>query len=136
MYPTDSMSPAFLILFLLLLPVSGHLPRGFTVTPTKAYLLCANPQARTECSPLDFRRSSIARCKGEQNYGGVALFVRTCICSVQDQVTVSATNFYLYTKSNISYVICYTCACDVNKYGVIGEISSFVKVTMRIVQSL
>ena len=91
MYHTNSTSPAFLIPFLLLLPVSGHLSRGFTVTPTLACLLCANPQALTESSPLDFRRSSIARCKGEQNYGGVALFVMTYICSVQDQMTVSAT---------------------------------------------
>ena len=33
-------------------------------------------------------------------------------------MTVSATNFDSYTESNISYVTCYTCACDVNKYGV------------------
>ena len=59
------------------------------------------------------------KCKGEQNYGEVTLFVRTDICSVQDQKTVSAANSDSYTESNISYVTCYTsCACDVNKHGV------------------
>ena len=54
MYPTDSAWPAFLMPFLLLLPVSGHLSPGFTAPPTKrAY------SALTECVPLDFRRSSI-----------------------------------------------------------------------------
>jgi len=57
MYPTDS--PAFLMPFLLLLPVSGHLSRGFTVPPTKRAYSALHPQALTECSPLDFRRSSI-----------------------------------------------------------------------------
>ena len=57
-------------------------------------------------------------CKGEQNYGGVTLFVRTDICSVQDQMTVSAANSDSYTESNISYVTCYTPVCDVNRYGV------------------
>ena len=33
---------------------------------------------------------TIPHCKGEQNYEGVTLFVRTDICSVQDQMTVSA----------------------------------------------
>ena len=62
---------------------------------------------------------TIPHCKGEQNYEGVTLFVRTDICSVQDQVTVSAANSDSYTESNISYVTCYTsCACDVNKHGV------------------
>ena len=89
----------------------------FHCNPNKACLLCANPQALTECSPLDFRRSSIARCKGEENYGWVILFIRTYICSVQDQMTVSAANSDSYTESNISCVACYTCACDV-KYGV------------------
>ena len=45
--------------FLLLLPVSGHLSRGFTVPPTKRAYSALHPQALTECSPLDFRRSSI-----------------------------------------------------------------------------
>ena len=59
MYPTDSAWPAFLMLLLLLLPVSGHLSRGFTVPPTKCAYSALHPQALTECSPLDFRRSSI-----------------------------------------------------------------------------
>ena len=123
----------------------------FHCNPNKACLLCANPQALTECSPLDFRRSSIARCKGEENYGWVILFIRTYICSVQDQMAVSATNFDSYTESNISYFTSYTRACDVNQYGVTSNKkhaaiqkqcflltikSSFLKVTMRILQSL
>ena len=60
---------------------------------------------------------TIPHCKEEQNYGGITLFVRTYICSVQDQMTVSAANSDSYTESNISCVACYTCACDV-KYGV------------------
>ena len=54
MHPTDSAWPAFLMPFLLLLPVSGHLSRGFTVTPTKRVYSALHPQALTECSPLDF----------------------------------------------------------------------------------
>ena len=61
---------------------------------------------------------AIPHCKGEQNYGGVTLFVRTNVCSVQDQMTVSAANSDSYPESNISHVTCYTCACDVNEYGV------------------
>ena len=59
-YPTDSAWPAFLMPFLLLLPVSGHLSRGFTVPPAKRAYSALHPQALTECSPLDFRRSSIS----------------------------------------------------------------------------
>ena len=59
MYPTDNAWPAFLMLFLLLLPVSGHLSRGFTVPPTKRTYSALHPQALTECSPLDFQRSSV-----------------------------------------------------------------------------
>ena len=59
MYPTDSAWPAFLMPFLLLLPLSGHLSRGFTVPPTKRAYSALHPQALTECVPLDFRRSSI-----------------------------------------------------------------------------
>ena len=33
-------------------------------------------------------------------------------------MTVSAADSDSYTESNISHVTCYTCACDVNKYGV------------------
>ena len=56
---------------------------------------------------------TIPHCKGEQKYGGVTLFVRTDICSVQDQMTVSAADFDSYTENNISHVTCDTCACDV-----------------------
>ena len=42
MYPTNSAWPAFVMPFLLLLPVSAHLPRGFTAPPP-ACLLCATP---------------------------------------------------------------------------------------------
>ena len=59
LYPTSSAWPAFLMPFLLLLPVSGHLSRGFTVPPTKRAFSALYPQALTECSALDFRRSSI-----------------------------------------------------------------------------
>ena len=45
--------------FLLLLPVSGHLSRGFTEPPTKRAYSALHPQALTECGPLNFRRSSI-----------------------------------------------------------------------------
>ena len=48
----------------------------------------------------------IPHCKGEQHYGGVTLFVRTDICSVQDQMTLSVTG-------SDSYTDCDTCACDV-----------------------
>ena len=65
MYPTDSAWPAFLMPFLLLSPASGHLSRGFTVPPTKRAYSALHPQALTECSPLEFRRSSITK----QNYG-------------------------------------------------------------------
>ena len=41
---------------------------------------------------------TVPHCKGEQNYGGVTLFVRTDICSVQDQMTVSAANSDSYTE--------------------------------------
>ena len=84
-------------------------------------------------------------CKEEQNYGGVTLFVRTNICSVQDQMTVSAANSDSYTESNISYVTCYTCACDFNEYGVTSNKKQcfllaiktlFFKVTMCTVQPL
>ena len=61
---------------------------------------------------------TIPHCKGEQNYGGVTLFIRIDICSVQDQMSVSAANSDSYTESNISYVTFYACACDVNKYSV------------------
>ena len=45
-----------------------HLPHVLTVPPKKACLLCATPAGMdlyilTECSPLDFRRSSIMRDK-------------------------------------------------------------------------
>ena len=63
----------FLCLFCLLFTGIRHLPHVLTVPPTKACLLCATPagmdlyiytaprpKALTECSPLDFRRSSIA----------------------------------------------------------------------------
>ena len=43
MYPTDSAWLAFLTPFLLLLPVSGQLSRGFYCTRNKACLLCATP---------------------------------------------------------------------------------------------
>ena len=56
---------------------------------------------------------TIPHHKGEQNYGGVTLFVRTYICSVQDQMTVSAADSDSYTESNISHVTRDTCACDV-----------------------
>ena len=59
MYPTDSAWLAFLMPFPLLLPVSGHLSRGFTVPPTKHAYSALHPQALTECVPLDFRKSSI-----------------------------------------------------------------------------
>ena len=55
---------------------------------------------------------TIPHCKGEQNCGGVTLFVRTDICSGQDQMTVSAADSDSYTESNVSHVICDTCACD------------------------
>ena len=58
MYSTDSAWPAFLMPFLLLLPVSGHLSRGCTVPPTKRAYSALHHQALTECSPLNFRRSS------------------------------------------------------------------------------
>ena len=54
--------PAFLIIltpFLLLLPVSGHLSHSFTAPPTKCAYSVLHLQALTECSPLDFWRSSI-----------------------------------------------------------------------------
>ena len=50
---------------------------------------------------------TLPHCKGEQNYGGVTLFVRTDICSAQDQMTVSAADSDSYTESNISHVTCY-----------------------------
>ena len=59
MYPTDSAWPAFLMPFLLLFSASGHLSRGFTVPPAKRAYSAPHTQAFTECSPLDFRRSSI-----------------------------------------------------------------------------
>ena len=58
MYPTDSAWPAFLMPFLLLLPSFCHLSRDFTVPPTKRAYSALHTQAFTECSPLDFRRSS------------------------------------------------------------------------------
>ena len=66
MYPTDSAWPAFLMPFLL------HLPVDLATTPRFFNLLCPqqnraysalHPQALTECSPLDFRRSSIKKEK-------------------------------------------------------------------------
>ena len=45
--------------FLLPLPVSGHLSRGFSVPPTKRAYSALHPQAFSECSPLDFQRSSV-----------------------------------------------------------------------------
>ena len=45
--------------FLLLLPVSGHLSRGFSVPPTKRAYSALHPQAFSECSPQDFQRSSV-----------------------------------------------------------------------------
>ena len=59
LYPTNCAWPAFLTPFLLPLPVSGHLSRGFTLPPTKRAYSALHPQALTECNPLDFRRSSI-----------------------------------------------------------------------------
>ena len=47
MYPTDSAWPAFPMPFLLLLPVSGHLSRGFTVPPTKRHS-CSTTCERSE----------------------------------------------------------------------------------------
>ena len=43
MYPTNNAWPAFLMLFLIILPVSGHLFHSFTVPPTKVCLLCTTP---------------------------------------------------------------------------------------------
>ena len=62
-------------------------------------------------------------------------------------MTVSAANSDSYTESNISYVTCYTCACDFNEYGVtsnkkqeamfpFGYKTLFFKVTMCTVQPL
>ena len=56
--PTDRILPKIFV-FLLLLPVSGHLSRGFTVPPTKRAYSALHLQALTACSPQDFRRSSI-----------------------------------------------------------------------------
>ena len=78
MYPTDSAWPAFLMPFLLLLPVSGHLSRGFTVPPTKRAYSALHPHALTECSPLDFQRSSII------NWGLLCIYIwlsaKRCAC--------------------------------------------------------
>ena len=49
---------------------------------------------------------TIPYCKGEQNYEGVTLFVRTDIYSGQDQMTVCAADSDSYTESNISHVSC------------------------------
>ena len=46
MYPSSSAWPAFLTPFLLLLPVSGHLSRGFTVPPTKRAYSALRSQSR------------------------------------------------------------------------------------------
>ena len=54
MYPTDSAWPAFLMPFLLLLPVSGHVSCSFTVPPTKRAHSVLHPHALTKCSPLNF----------------------------------------------------------------------------------
>ena len=63
MYPTDTAWLAFLMPFLLLLPASGYLSCGFTAPSTKHAYSALHPQALTECSPLDFRRSSVMnRC--------------------------------------------------------------------------
>ena len=59
MYAANNAWPAFLVPFPLLLPVSGHLSRGLTVSPTKRAYSALHLQALTECSPLNFRRSSI-----------------------------------------------------------------------------
>ena len=59
------------LIFCLLYTSVRHLPPMLTVPPTKACLLCATPtgmdlytdscpKALTDCSPLDFQRSSIA----------------------------------------------------------------------------
>ena len=56
---TDSAWLAFLMPFLLLLPVSDHLSCGFTVLPTKRAYSALHLQALTECSPLNFQRSSV-----------------------------------------------------------------------------
>ena len=47
MYPINSAWPAFLMPFLLLLPVSGHHSRGFTVPPRKRAYSALHPQALT-----------------------------------------------------------------------------------------
>ena len=52
---------------------------------------------------------TLPHSKGEQNYGGVTLFVRTDICSGQDQMTVSAADSDSYTEINISHVTCDKC---------------------------
>ena len=61
-FPTDRILPKIFV-FLLLLPVSGHLSRGFTVPPTKCAYSALHPQALTECNPLDFRRCLSYMCE-------------------------------------------------------------------------
>ena len=78
---------------------------------TKLCLSQTIPHCKGE---LCLSQTAIPHCRGEQNYGGVTLFLYTDICSVQDQMTVSAADSDSYTESNISHqVTCYTCACDV-----------------------
>ena len=89
MYPTDSAWPAFLMPFLLLLPVSGNLSRGFTVTQTKRAYSALHPQALTECSPLNFRMQN-------QHTRELALEIRNTSTTIKTWVA--------YGNSHLAYV--------------------------------
>ena len=80
-FPTNSEClMAFLMPILPLFTGIRHLAHVLSVPPTKAWLLCATPagmdlyiyrpclEALTECSPLDFRRSSIDHRKRHCRY--------------------------------------------------------------------
>ena len=59
---------------------------------------------------------TIPHCKGEQNYGGVTLFVRTDICLVQDQMTVHQT--LILTLKVTFHMLLVTHVHVMSKYGV------------------
>ena len=64
LYPTNSPWPAFLTPFLLPLPVSGHLSRGFTVPPNKACLLCATHSRHLPSAVPGFPKIIYCCCLG------------------------------------------------------------------------
>ena len=93
MYPTNCAWPAFLMPLLLLLPLSGHLSRGFTVSPTKACILCATPAGTYWVQSPGFPKIGCYQLNVKKNNPNfviveITIFILMCIISAVHRLTV------------------------------------------------